>query len=137
MAKNTTDQIVTAFRLINKAKLSKMEDAEKFAFIKSVREMKKVNADFEDFLRLTQEKLRPDNFEEISSKMQSGTELSASETAIVDKYNRDVSECIKEELDKEIELTYERMSEDAFGRFVASNDFSVSEIIAIEDVIGG
>lgn len=133
----TTNQIVTAFRLINPAKLTKMENTERFALILAIRQLKKVNADFEDFLKDAQERLKPEDFDKIVSKVQAREELTPEESAIINKYNRDVEDCVKDELDKEVELTFEPLSEDALGRFIASNDFSVNEILAIEDVIGG
>lgn len=134
--KKTTDQIVTAFRLINNAKLSKMQDEEKFAVIKVMRQLKKVNTDFEDFIKDAQEKLRPEGFAEIASKMQSNRPLTDEETTKVNKYNKDVSDCISPELAKEHELTFDPIDEDAMGRFLASNDFSIAEIMAICDIIG-
>ena len=131
----TTDQIVSAYNLINKAKLTKLEDSEKFILIKIARQLKKTSVDFEDFLNDAQEKLKPDNFDEIADKMQMKKELTADESATVTKYNKDVSDCLKDELDKEVELTFEPVSDEMFGRFIASNDFSVSEMLTIADVI--
>lgn len=135
--KKTTNDIVTAYRLINTAKLGKMEDAEKFAIIKAVRQLKKVGTDFDDFLKDAQERLKPEGFDKIVGKIQSKEELASDEQSALDKYNKDVAECLSEELGKEIELDFEPLSEEAVGRFIASNDFNVSEILAVSDVIGG
>lgn len=134
--KKTTDQIVSAYNLINNAKLSKMDDSEKFALIKIVRQLKKTSVDFEDFLNDAQEKLKPENFDAIAAKMKLKEKLTTEESATVSKFNNDVSDCLKDELEKEVELTFEPLSEEALGRFIASNDFSVNEILAISDVIG-
>lgn len=137
MAKTKTiGQIVSAFRVINKAKLSRMEDAEKFATIKIVRQLKKVDADFQDLLKEAQEKLKPDGFDAIASKIQSETKLSFEESATVEKYDKDVTACVNDELAKEVELSFEPISDDALGRFFSSNDFSVSEMLTVSDVIG-
>lgn len=134
--KKTTEQIVAAFRLINTAKISKMEDTEKFALIKAVKHLKKVGTDFDDFLKDAQERLKPEDFDKIAAKYQSKDELTADETAALNKYNKDVNECVQGELDKEVELDFEPLSEEALGRFIASNDFTVAEIMTISDVIG-
>lgn len=133
--KKTTNQIVSVFRLINTAKISKMEDAEKFAFIKNVRLLKKVATDFEDALRDAQEKLKPDGFNEIAAKAQAAKALSKSENDVLDKYNKDVSDCLSDELEKEIELDFAPLTEAALGRFFASNDFAMNEIMLIGDVL--
>lgn len=134
--KKKTDNVVAAFRLINTAKISKMEDSEKFALIKAVKHLKKVGTDFEDFLKDAQERLKPENFDKIAAKYQSKEELTADEMATLNKYNKDVADCVQGELDKEVELDFEPLPEEALGRFIASNDFTVAEIMNISDVIG-
>ena len=127
---------VTAFRLINPAKLTKMETAERFAVILATRQLKKVDADFQDLLKEAQEKLKPEGFDAIVEKVQGKKELTASEQDALNKYNQDVSDCVKSELDKEVELDFAPLGKEAMERFVESNDFSVDQIIAIMDVIG-
>lgn len=135
--KKTTDQVVTAYRLINSARLSKMEDAEKFALIKAARRLKGVSNDFEELLKDAQEKLKPDGFDGIIRKVQAKEELTGVESEKLRKYNTDVQACVQGELEKEVELDFAPLTEEAIGRLIASNDFSVSEILAVEDVIGG
>lgn len=124
------------FRLINTAKLGKMEDAEKFQLIKAVRQLKKVATDFDDFLKDAQEKLKPEGFDAVAGKFQKRAELTHEESEMWNKYQKDISDCLKDEVEKEIELDFEPLNKDAVSRFVASNDFSINEIMAIEDVIG-
>lgn len=130
------DNVISAYRILNNAKLGKMEDAEKFALIKAVRQLKKVGTDFDDFLKDAQEKLKPENFEAIAGKVQNKEELTPEEAAKLNKYNADVTTCVKDELDKDVELTFAPLSEEAIGRLIASNDFAVAEILTVTDVIG-
>lgn len=134
--KKTTDQIVTVFRLINTAKMTKMEDAEKFALIKAMRQMKSVSADFEDALKDAQERLKPENFDEIAGKGRENQKLTQEESDAIEKYNKDVEECLHDVITKEVELTFTPLTEDALGRFIASNDFNLSQAMFISDVLG-
>lgn len=127
---------VTAYRLINPAKLTKMETAERFAVILATRQLKKVATDFDELVKDAQEKLKPEGFDAIVEKVQGKKELTFSEQETLNKYNKDVTDCVQTELDKEVEFDFKPLSEDALGRFVESNDFSVSEIMLIGDVIG-
>ena len=127
---------VTAFRLINPAKLTKMETAERFAVILATRQLKKVDADFQDLLKEAQEKLKPEGFDRIVEKVQAKTELTAPEQDALNKYNQDVSDCVKGELDRDVELDFEPLGKEAMERFVDSNDFTIEQIIAIMDVMG-
>lgn len=134
--KKTVEKIVTVYRILNSAKISKMEDSEKFAFIKAVHQMKKVSADFEDALKDAQEKLKPEGFDEIVNKPHSKEDLNAEETAILEKYNEDVTNCVNDELKKEVELNFSALSEGAIGRLISSNDLTINEILTIIDIIG-
>ena len=127
---------VTAFRHINPAKLTKMETQERFAVILATRQLKKVDADFQDLLKDAQEKLKPEGFDAIVEKVQGKKELTASEQDALNKYNQDVSDCVKSELDKEVELDFAPLGKEAIEHFIESNDFSVDQIIAIMDVLG-
>lgn len=134
--KKNINDIVTAFRLINPAKLTKMETAERFALILAIRQLKKVANDFDDFFKDVQEKMKPEGFDAITEKMQARKELTAEESAVWNKYQKDINESLKDEFEKEIELDFEPLGKDAMEHFIDSNDFSVSDILAIEDVIG-
>lgn len=134
--KKTTNDIVTAYRLINPAKLTKMETSERFALILITRQLKKVATDFDDFLKDVQEKMKPEGFDAIAEKVQGRKELTPEETAAWNKYHKDINDSLKGELDKEMELDFEPLGKESFEKFIESNDFNVSEILAIEDVIG-
>lgn len=134
--KKKVDNIVAAYRLISNAKLGRMEDSEKFALIKAAHQLKKVGAEIDDFMRDAQDRLRPDDFDKIAIKIQSKDKLTIEEAVKANKYNQDIANCLKDELNKEMELTFEPLSEEAIGKFIASNDFSVDDILIISDVIG-
>lgn len=134
--KETLDSIVSAFRLINAAKISRMEDEEKFALIKTARTLKKVNTDFEDLLKIAQEKLKTDEVDEIIRKIRSNEGVTNDEKRILDKFNTGIQACMKSELVKEIEIEIDPLSEKAIKNFIASNDFSVNEVMLVYDIIG-
>lgn len=140
-----TEKIIFSYKLINEAKITKMEDGDKFKLIKAIRVLKPIVTSFEDFVKDAQEKLKDDNFEEMKSKASKWQEdgdkstLSMEERKEVNsyfsEYYKKVNDCIKEEGDKEHEVTFEKLSEDAFGKFISSNDFKVDDIMKIEEVI--
>ncbi|MDE6479276.1 MAG: hypothetical protein K2L45_03325 [Muribaculaceae bacterium] len=127
---------VTAFRLINPAKLTKMETAERFAVILATRQLKKVATDFDELVKDVQEKLKPEGFDKIVEKVQGKKELTAQEQEALNKYNKDVTDCVQTELDKEVKLDFTSMTGEAMERFIDSNDFTVSDVMLIMDVLG-
>ena len=46
-------------------------------------------------------------------------------------YNKLVSDAVKEFADKEVELVFEGISEDAFGKLMASNEWTMEQVIEI------
>lgn len=131
--KSKKEAIIIAYRLLNNSKLGKMQDEEKFLVIRAIKQLKPVATDYDDFIKDAAQRLRPEGYDKIEAKQ--GKELSEDEQKAVAKYNEDVTKCVREELDKEVELTFTPLSEEAFGRFIASNDLAVSEILAVMDVV--
>lgn len=140
-----TIDIVKAYRIINDAKLTKMEDADKFKVIKATRQLKPVAASFDEFVKEAQERLKPDGWDDMQKKARKWQEDGDKSTLTVEErreinryfmdYNAKVEECVKEEAEKEPELTYERLSEEAFAKFIASNDYDVRTIIELENIL--
>lgn len=138
-------EVVNAYSSLNSAKMTKMEDGSKFKVIKALRSVKKVNSEYDDFLKDAQEKLKGDEFEEMKEKAQKWqedgdkTNLSLNERLEINKfftkYNESVSKCMKEEDEKEVDLDYEKLTEDEFKLFVASNDFDVQTMAIMQDVL--
>lgn len=145
MKKISTEKILSVYNLINDAKLTKMDDEDKFRMIKIIRVLKPVATNFEDFKKDASEKLKGENHEEMLEKAQKwqtegeNTTLTEAERIEINKYftdyNNKIVECLKEESKKENELDYEPLGAGAFGKFVASNDWTLGQIAAIEEVI--
>ena len=141
----TTNTVLSVYKLLNDSKLTKMEDKDKFIVIKAVRKFKPIAADFEDLKKDVQEKLKGENFEEMQKKALQWNEEGGKTTLTEDErkevnmffyeFNKNVEECLKEERERKHELEYEKLSEDAFGKFISSNDFKVDDIITIQEVM--
>ncbi len=140
-----TIDIVRAYKAVNEAKLSKMADKDKFTVIKAIRAMKPVADGFEGFVKDAQERLKDEDFAAMQKKAQqwqqegAATKLSPEERVAINAYftayNQKVAACVREESEKELKLDYPRLQADAFGQFVASNDFNVKTILDLEDAL--
>lgn len=134
-----TEAIVEVYNRLKSAKVSKMEDAEKFAVVKAMRVFRPIADGFAAFVDDAREKLRPENFEEIQHKIQHVDTLSEEErnavNAQVDAYARSINECILDEARKEVDLEFEPLSEEALSRLAASNDFDISTILFLGDAL--
>lgn len=146
----TTDIYMT-FNLLNIAKLTKMDDKDKFLVIKAVRQLKPIATDFSEAIEDAREKLKAENHSEwikradkwnAENAKKKTSELTPEDIDKRDKineyfnsYNKKVNDCLKEEADKEHELTYTRLSEEAFAKLMASNDWTMHEILMINDAL--
>lgn len=144
--KKSIEKIVIATNQLKDAKLSKMEDADKFKAIKAMRVLNTISDEYNEFLEFTRDKLKADNFDDMQTKAQKwqaegeNTTLTEDERIEINKffadYQNSINECIKEEVAKDKELDYTPLSEDAFMKLAASNpDWTMQQIMAVEEVL--
>lgn len=135
--KTTTEKAVVAYKILNNAKLGKMKDGDKFHLVKIMRELKPVNNGYDECIRDTAERLKPEGIEEIQNKIQTQAKMDSEELKIWNKFNSDVNRCMEEELQREVEFGFKPLSEEGFEGLIGSNDFTIGEIMALQEVIGG
>ncbi|MCM1295796.1 MAG: hypothetical protein NC311_09670 [Muribaculaceae bacterium] len=137
----TVIMAVAAYATLKEAKLTQMEDAEKFDTILAMRSLKKVAADYEDFAKDAQEKLKPENFSDLQDRAQRFEQLTDEEKLQVNRelqaYNAKVEECVNPEREKMTEVEFQPLSKDAFTRLMKSNDFTASTALTLYDVLCG
>ena len=56
-------------------------------------------------------------------------------TKVVEKYNKDFFAAIKEEMDKEVDVKYDKLTSDEFVGFCDSNDFTTTQALALSEVM--
>lgn len=143
--KKTTKEIVEVYSILKDAKITKMDDADKFKVIKSLRPLKKISEDFEDFRTDALEKLKGDNHNEMTERARKWQQ-DGDKTTLTDKerievntyfteYNDKVTKCLTEELEKEHDLDDVNLTEDAFGKLIASNDWTLGQIEIIGNIL--
>lgn len=140
-----TSTIIEVYQLLNTAKLTKMESKEKFQVIKIMRAMKPVAEEWDSFVKTMDEKLKGENHEEMLAKAQQWqkegekTTLSLDERMAVNEYfgklDKERRELIASEQSKEVNILFDKLTEEAFERLVDSNDFNVGQILALQEAI--
>lgn len=144
-----TIKAVRAYKIMQSAKTSKMEEADKMKFIKAMRVLRPFAEEYDKDLEEGKKALQDDKFEEmqqkaakhneaIANKSQEGL-LSYSELKELNEYfkksEKEANNLIKELDEKEISVTIGHLNEAAFGKLAASNDFTGGELEALADVI--
>ena len=137
--------IIEVYKALKEAKLTKMESKEKFAVIRIMRAVKPVAEEWDAFLSTVDEKLRGEGHEEMVAKIQQwqkeGEQTTLTEeerrevNAYIMRYNREREELLHSELAKEVEVKFEPLTEEAFERFLDSNDMTVEVLGLLSEAI--
>lgn len=154
MAKKTikTEKALAAFRVLNTAKYSKLTDEDKIKVWKIARALKPVADKFDEDSKDAAEKFKPT--EDFTEKLQKAQEFERMRNAGEDmdkspigaaeygefikefqKYNKLVTDAIKEFADKDVDLEFDVITEDAFGKLMASNEWTVEQALEIGQII--
>lgn len=132
--------VVAVYNALKKQNILKLSKEDKFYVLRVSRILREVAVKFEEFAKDAQERLKPENFDDIMAKGQKFSELTEDErrevNATVEAYQRSVDECLAPELERECELGgYEAISDDAKEAF-ANEGVNVGTLLMIEDVCG-
>lgn len=146
-----TENVLKVFNIINTAKYVKMSDDDKIKIWKICRKLKPIAEKFQEDSRDAADKLKPsEDFEERLKKaqqfqidMKEGKEYTTLTPKeyndfIIEFKNYDnlVNKAIKEFADKEVEVNFELLSEDSFGKLMASNeDWTMDQVTILGEFI--
>lgn len=140
-----TSTIIEVYQLLNNAKLTKMESKEKFEVIRIMRAMKSVAEEWDSFVKTMDEKLKGERHDEMLAKAQQWqkegekTTLTLDERMAVNEYfgklDRERRQLIASEQSKEVNILFDKLTEEAFEHLVDSNDFVVGQILALQEAI--
>ena len=148
-----TNDILNAFNVISTAKYTKLDDADKVKVWKIARALKpvadKFNDDRDDAAKTH---LPTEDFEERRQKAQQYQMMLSDKNADMTqapmspsqfwkfyednaKYNKLVEDCLSDVGKKEVEVEFEPLSEEAFGKLMSSNDWVMEQARALGDII--
>jgi len=150
-----TEKAVSAYRVLSTAKYGQLADADKIKVWKIARVLKPIATSFEDTAKDAAEKFKPttEGFDEQYEKFLSFqrmvnlpnvdakklpmgvAEYNQFLTDVVLPYNKLVEDAIKEFGGKDVEIEFAGLSEDAFGKLMASNEWTVEQAIEIGNLI--
>ena len=150
-----TEDVLKAYQVISTAKYSKLDDADKIKVWKIARSLKPVAEKFREDSEDAQQKMKPnDDFDEQLMKAQeyereirkpdcdaSKLPMGAAQyQEFVDEfkaYQKLVNNAIKDFAEKEVEVSFDPISEDAFGKLMASNDWTLEQVATLGEIICG
>lgn len=148
-----TEKVLAAYRTLSTAKYTKLEDADKIKAWKIARKLKPVATRFEEDSQDAADKMKPS--EDFDARLQKAQEyeriirqpdfdakslpMGAAEyndfLTEFQSYNRLVNDAVKDFADKEVELEIEPLTEDAFGKLMASNEWMMEQAVVLGDIV--
>lgn len=146
-----TSEILAVYNIISSAKYGKLSDEDKVKVWKITRKLKPIATKFDDDSKDAAEKMKPtEDFSERLEKAQEYERLRSEKQPTIDimttadykkfveelkKYNKLVGDAVKEFADKEVELEFCAINEEAFGKLMASNEWTMGQVSVLGDFI--
>lgn len=138
-------EIVNAYKVLGDAKVTKLEESEVIKVVKIRKTMRTIAEDYDAFLKDVQEKFKPENWDEIQSKIQKwqqegeNTTLSEEERIEINKilveYTRKIDTALKEELEKEISIDIEKLKEESLTKLLIENGWELKKLEELEILV--
>jgi hypothetical protein len=136
--KASIKKIVSAYKVLGDAKVTKLEEGEVIKVVKARKAMRPIADDFDAFLKDCQEKLKPEGWDEIQKKLQQwqqegeNTSLTEAECIELNKavigYQKKIDAAMKDELKREVELNIEPLKEESATKMLVENGWEVRMI---------
>lgn len=139
----TKAEIARAYRTLAAAKLTRLDDEEKFLIVKIIMSLKPIAKEYEDFIQQTKESLKADNHEEMldkanrwnfTNKGRNINDLTDEEKKELFEINRyfaeysnKIEKWILEEGDKGVNFAPFKLSNDTATKLIASNDWNCEQ----------
>jgi hypothetical protein len=144
--------VLSAYQVLSTAKYAKMDDADKIKVWKIARALKPIATKFDEDSKDAAEKLKPEGFDENLRKAQDYERVTKDKEADASKLemgaaeygefikklkemNKLVADALKEFANKEVDIDFEPISEDAFTKLMASNDWTMEQAVMIGELI--
>lgn len=123
-----TSEIINAYNVLNKLNFHALETKEIMLLLHAKKAFRPIVKDFEVFVEDARKSVIPEEFAEISRKMQAKESLTADEEAMIRDVDKRLSEMVLNENLKEVSLDLELMSEDTLVKL-----FKDCELKAVDE----
>ena len=146
-----TSEILKVYNVIGSAKYGKMSDEDKVKVWKIARKLKPVATKFDEDAKDAAEKMKPaEDFDEKLQKAQEYERLRQKGEPTIDimttpeyekflstfkDYQKLVDKAVQEFADKEVKVDFDPINEEAFGKLMASNDWTMEQVATLGDFI--
>lgn len=125
-------ELVMAYKLLDDAKIKTMEDKDAIMIIKNRKVIRPYVESYDALLEDANEKFKPEGFESLKEKIEKWDNLSDEEkthvNGVLKVYKEKVEAVCKPELDKDIDIKLEKLSEEGALKIVKENDWQMNKL---------
>jgi isopenicillin N synthase-like dioxygenase len=147
-----TEKVLAAYRLLGSAKYTKLADEDKIKVLKICIALKPVATKYDEDSKDVAEKLKPsEDYDERLAMAQDYDRASRDKDADMsavkmgpaefnefikemNHYQDLISKALQDEMEKEVEVEFESISEDALLKLMNSNDWTMAAAMAVSEV---
>ena len=143
--KASIQKIVSAYKVLGEAKVTKLEEGEVIKVVKARKAMRPIADDFDAFLKDCQEKFKPENWDEVQEKVAQwqkegeNTTLTEAERVELNKaiigYQQKVDGAVKDELARVVEISVESLKEESATKMLVENGWELKKLDEIEVIL--
>jgi len=137
-----TDMILAAWNALSASKYGKLDDADKIKVWKISRVLQPVAKKFDEDTKDAGEKLKPtEDFTDRWQKAQEYERVTRGPSEYnefikeMNRYNKLVSDAVKEFAEKEVEIEFEPLTEDSFVKLMNSNDWTFDQVRILGEIL--
>lgn len=138
-------EIVAIYKTLGEAKVTKLEESEVIKVVKVRKAVRQYAEEYEAFLKDVQEKFKPDNWDTVQENLQKwqqegdNTTLTDEQKIEVNKtiieYQRKIDAAIKEELNRTIDITFDKLKEDSLTKLMIENSWEVKKLDDLDALV--
>lgn len=132
-------EIVNTYKLLGEAKVMNLTEEEVLLIVIARKKMRKLVMEYEEYLKDIQDKLKPDDFDEMVTKAQNWDNLSKKEQTQLGiklkEYEAKVNNMVKDELEKEIELQLEPLPEECLAKLIKMNGWAMNKVDELSAIL--
>ena len=121
-------ELVACYKALGEAKVTKLEESEVVKVVKARKAMRPFAEEYDAFLKDVQEKFKPENFDEIQKWKDLSDEEKIATNKALAEYQKKVNDAVEAELDKDVEVSVEKLSESSETKILLENGWEIKKL---------
>lgn len=132
-------EVVSLYKILGEAKVSNLDESEIIKIVKARKLIRQIAEEYDAFLKDVQEKFKPENFEYIQNALQNWNSIDDQERIEVNKivrtYELKINAAVEEELEKDVDIVLDKLSEESVTKLLKHNDWKLNKLDELQPML--